>query len=92
MSLLQYKKKRSLITGNFSYGLKNAIVFSRARNKWFLRFPKEILRVMKLHVGNKIEVSSEGGLLIIGKKNIRKRSSARRKIRIRFKSLKQVKR
>jgi len=85
MSLLQFKRKRNRISGKFSYGLKNSLVFSRTKNKWFLRLPKEILRFMKLHVGSLIDASSDGEFLIIVKKNMSKKYAARRRIRVRLK-------
>lgn len=85
MSLLQLKKKRDRLSGKFSYVLKNSVVFNRAKNKWFLRFPKEILRLMKLHPGSKVDASSEGKFLIIATKNMSRKYAARRKFRARLK-------
>lgn len=85
MSLLQFKRKRNRISGKFSYVLKNSLVFSRTKNKWFLRLPNEILRVMKLHVGSLIDASSDAEFLIIVTKNMSKKYATRRRIRVRLK-------
>lgn len=84
MSLLQYKKKRRRLSGKFFYVLKKAIVFNRAKNDWFLRLPKEILRLMNLRYGSKIDMSAEGTSVVLTTVNLNKKYAARRRVRARL--------
>lgn len=84
MSLLQYKKKRNRLSGEFTYTIKNAVVFNRARNRWLLRVPAEILKVSALCIGRRVDVRVEGKALVIAKPSASKEYTLRQRVRVRI--------
>lgn len=65
MSLLKVKMKLNRLTKEVQYIVSNAIIYSSARDKWMLRIPREILRVAKMSVGDRIDVKIDQRSLIL---------------------------
>lgn len=79
MALLTFKKTRNRLTGKFFYIVKNAIAYRFVRKDWVLRMPRVILKIVRFHVGDRVDVVVKNGTLFMRKLPAKKVRVSRRK-------------